>query len=179
MEKTKSTKKSVKKVMLINAQHPEECRAVILKDNCIDDYIVEHSSREQIKGNVYLGVIHRIEPSIAAAFVYFGYGFEFFMLYFIPSRIGLGLTGFVFVFLPHHPADISAHDDKYKASTVRQGWEWLLTPLMAFHNYHLINHVFPNVPFYNYLKIWHLQYDEITSKEPALQSAFGLKPVNR
>ena len=36
MEKTKSTKKSVKKVMLINAQHPEECRAVILKDNCID-----------------------------------------------------------------------------------------------------------------------------------------------
>ena len=73
MEKTKSTKKSVKKVMLINAQHPEECRAVILKDNCIDDYIVEHSSREQIKGNVYLGVIHRIEPSIEAAFVDFGY----------------------------------------------------------------------------------------------------------
>ena len=73
MEKTKSTKKSVKKVMLINAQHPEECRAVILKDNFIDDYIVEHSSREQIKGNVYLGVIHRIEPSIEAAFVDFGY----------------------------------------------------------------------------------------------------------
>ena len=46
---------------------------VILKDNCIDDYIVEHSSREQIKGNVYLGVIHRIEPSIEAAFVDFGY----------------------------------------------------------------------------------------------------------
>jgi len=73
MEKTKSTKKSVKKVMLINAQHPEECRAVILKDHCIDDYIVEHSSREQIKGNVYLGVIHRIEPSIEAAFIDFGY----------------------------------------------------------------------------------------------------------
>tara|TARA_B100000686_G_scaffold100049_1_gene107296 strand:- start:952 stop:2925 length:1974 start_codon:yes stop_codon:yes gene_type:complete len=73
MEKTKNTKKSVKKVMLINAQHPEECRAVILKDNYIDDYIVEHSSREQIKGNIYLGVIHRIEPSIEAAFVDFGY----------------------------------------------------------------------------------------------------------
>ncbi len=63
---------SVKKVMLINAQHPEECRAVILNNNVIDDYIVEHSSREQIKGNVYLGVINRVEPSIEAAFVDFG-----------------------------------------------------------------------------------------------------------
>ncbi|MBC8284068.1 MAG: Rne/Rng family ribonuclease [Nitrospinae bacterium] len=65
--------KSAKKVMLINAQHPEECRAVILNNNIIDDYIVEHSSREQIKGNVYLGVINRVEPSIEAAFVDFGY----------------------------------------------------------------------------------------------------------
>jgi ribonuclease E len=64
--------KSGKKVMLINAQHDEECRAVILNNNVIDDYIVEHSSREQIKGNVYLGVINRVEPSIEAAFVDFG-----------------------------------------------------------------------------------------------------------
>lgn len=73
--KTKSdvTKtKSGKKVMLINAQNDEECRAVILNNNVIDDYIVEHSSREQIKGNVYLAVINRVEPSIEAAFVDFG-----------------------------------------------------------------------------------------------------------
>ena len=117
--------------------------------------------------------------SIITAFVTLGLGYEFLLLWVLPSRIGLALVGFVFVFLPHHPADISAHDDKYKASTVRQGWEWLLTPLMVFQNYHLIHHLYPNVPFYNYLKIWHLQYDEITSKEPAVQSAFGLKPVNR
>ncbi len=64
--------------MLINAQHPEECRAVVLNNNVIDDYIVEHSSREQIKGNIYSGVINRVEPSIEAAFVDFGnkkYGF--------------------------------------------------------------------------------------------------------
>jgi len=64
--------------MLINAQHPEECRVVVLDNNVIQDYIVEHSSREQIKGNVYLGVINRVEPSIEAAFVDFGgkkYGF--------------------------------------------------------------------------------------------------------
>jgi ribonuclease E len=64
--------KTSKKVMLINAQHPEECRAVVLDNNVIQDYIVEHSSREQIKGNVYLGVINRVEPSIEAAFVDFG-----------------------------------------------------------------------------------------------------------
>ena len=70
--------KSAKKVMLINSQHPEECRAVVLDNNIIEDYIVEHSSKEQIKGNIYLGVINRVEPSIEAAFVDFGgkkYGF--------------------------------------------------------------------------------------------------------
>ena len=74
MRKTKTSKK----VMLINAQHPEECRVVVLDNNVIQDYIVEYSSREQIKGNVYLGVINRVEPSIEAAFVDFGgkkYGF--------------------------------------------------------------------------------------------------------
>ncbi|MDE1044245.1 MAG: Rne/Rng family ribonuclease [Nitrospinaceae bacterium] len=64
--------KSAKKVMLINSQHPEECRAVVLDNNIIEDYIVEHSSKEQIKGNIYLGVINRVEPSIEAAFVDFG-----------------------------------------------------------------------------------------------------------
>lgn len=64
--------------MLINAQHPEECRVVVLENNVIGDYIVEHSSREQIKGNIYSAVINRVEPSIEAAFVDFGgkkYGF--------------------------------------------------------------------------------------------------------
>ena len=114
-----------------------------------------------------------------SAFVYFELGYELFMLWFIPSRIGLGLTGFVFVFLPHHPADISQHENKYAASTIRKGWEWLLTPLMAFHNYHLIHHLFPTVPFYNYAKVWYLKYDELIAKKPAMQTAFGVRPVNR
>ncbi|MCH8156954.1 MAG: Rne/Rng family ribonuclease, partial [Nitrospinae bacterium] len=67
-----------KLTMMINADHPEECRAVILEDGKIEDYIVEHVSHEKIKGNIYLGVINRVEPSIEAAFVDFGgkkYGF--------------------------------------------------------------------------------------------------------
>ncbi len=64
--------------MLINADHPEECRAVILNNGKLEDYIVEHTSQELIKGNIYLGVITRVEPAIEAAFIDFGgkkYGF--------------------------------------------------------------------------------------------------------
>ena len=58
--------------MLINADHPEECRAVVLEDGKIEDLIVEHASHEKIKGNIYLGVINRVEPAIEAAFVDIG-----------------------------------------------------------------------------------------------------------
>lgn len=64
--------------MMINADHPEVCRAVILEDGKIQDYIVENVSHEKVKGNIYLGVINRVEPAIEAAFVDFGgkkYGF--------------------------------------------------------------------------------------------------------
>ncbi|GJL78155.1 MAG: ribonuclease E [Nitrospinaceae bacterium] len=61
-----------KKIMLINSDHPEECRAVILEDGKVDELIVEHSSHEQIKGNIYLGVINRVEPAIEAAFLDIG-----------------------------------------------------------------------------------------------------------
>lgn len=112
-------------------------------------------------------------------FVFAGYGLEFFVFWFLPSRIGAMLTGCVFVFLPHHPADISSHQDKYAASTIRQGWEWLLTPLMAFHNYHLIHHLFPQVPFYKYLKMWDLRGEEILTHKPAMHDTFKLRPANR
>ena len=116
---------------------------------------------------------------IVGATIAAGYGMELLWLWFIPSRIGLALVGFVFVFLPHYPADISAREDKFQATTIRLGWEWLLTPLMGYQNYHLIHHLYPNVPFYNYLKIWHLKYDELFAQGPAVQSAFGLMPLKR
>ncbi len=69
---------TTKKKMLINADQPEECRAVVLEDRKLTEYIVEHSSQDLVKGNIYLGVISRVEPAIEAAFVDFGgkkYGF--------------------------------------------------------------------------------------------------------
>ena len=58
--------------MLINADQPEECRAVLLDDGKVEELIVEHASHEQIKGNIYVGVINRIEPAIEAAFMDIG-----------------------------------------------------------------------------------------------------------
>lgn len=59
--------------MLISADHPEEVRAVIVENGKLEEFIVEHSSHEILKGNVYLGVISRVEPGIEAAFVDIGW----------------------------------------------------------------------------------------------------------
>ena len=73
MPPRKTTPKiSPKKKLLINADHREECRAVILDDGKLEEVVIEHSARELVKGNVYLGVISRVEPAIEAAFVDFG-----------------------------------------------------------------------------------------------------------
>jgi ribonuclease E len=68
----------INKKMLINVDQPEECRAVVLENGKLDEIIVEHSSHELVKGNIYLGVVTRVEPAIEAAFVDIGkkkYGF--------------------------------------------------------------------------------------------------------
>ena len=70
------------------------------------------------------------------------------------------------------------HGDAYLATTMRIGWEWLLTPLLVYHNYHLIHHLYPTVPFYKMHDVWHLKYDELTQGNVSYQSAFGMEPDN-
>jgi beta-carotene hydroxylase len=113
-----------------------------------------------------------------AAALYFGYGYELFMLWFIPSRITLFLIAVVFVILPHYPATVSQTEDLYMATTMRMGWEWLLTPLLVYQNYHLIHHLYPEIPFYKMHKVWYLKYDELNAKNLSKQTAFGLVPAN-
>jgi fatty acid desaturase len=64
------------------------------------------------------------------------------------------------------------------ASTMRMGWEWLLTPLLVYHNYHLIHHLYPTVPFYKMHKVWYLKYDELNANNISIQSAFGMAAAN-
>ncbi len=58
--------------MLIDDTQPEETRVVVVNGNKLEDVEFESSSRKQIKGNVYLAKVMRIEPSLQAAFVDYG-----------------------------------------------------------------------------------------------------------
>ncbi len=58
--------------ILINATCPEEKRVAIVENDTLIDFYVEVSSRETLKGNIYKGIITRIEPAIQAAFLDFG-----------------------------------------------------------------------------------------------------------
>ncbi len=60
------------KRMLIDATHPEETRVVVLDGNRLDEFDFESSTKKQIKGNIYLAKVTRVEPSLQAAFVDFG-----------------------------------------------------------------------------------------------------------
>ena len=60
------------KRMLIDASHPEETRVVVLSGNRLENFDYETASRKQLKGNIYLAKITRVEPSLQAAFVEYG-----------------------------------------------------------------------------------------------------------
>jgi len=58
--------------MLMNTIHPEECRIALIEDGVLQELEVEYSGKRQSRGNIYKGVITRIEPSIHAMFVDYG-----------------------------------------------------------------------------------------------------------
>ncbi len=60
------------KRMLIDALHTGETRMVIAEDEFIEDFDFVTSSKQQLKGNIYLAKITRVEPSLQAAFVEYG-----------------------------------------------------------------------------------------------------------
>ncbi len=60
------------KTMLIDASHAEETRVAVLDGNSLDDFDIETADKRQIKGNIYLAKIVRVEPSLQAAFVEYG-----------------------------------------------------------------------------------------------------------
>jgi ribonuclease E len=58
--------------ILINAIDPEECRIAKVKDNMLEEFHIESALKEITKGNIYKGVVVRVEPGLQAAFVDFG-----------------------------------------------------------------------------------------------------------
>ncbi|MEO1964436.1 ribonuclease E/G [Hyphomonas sp.] len=60
------------KLMLIDAAHPEETRVAIVNNGQVDDFDFETTGNEQLRGNIYLAKVTRVEPSLQAAFVEYG-----------------------------------------------------------------------------------------------------------
>ncbi len=60
------------KSMLIDATHAEETRVVVVDGTRLEDFDYESANKKQLKGNVYLAKITRVEPSLQAAFVEYG-----------------------------------------------------------------------------------------------------------
>ena len=58
--------------MLIDASHPEETRVVVTRGNRIEEFDFESQDKKQLKGNIYLARVTRVEPSLQAAFVEYG-----------------------------------------------------------------------------------------------------------
>ncbi len=58
--------------MIIDASHPEETRVVVLRGNRVEEFDFESASKKQLRGNIYLAKVTRVEPSLQAAFVEYG-----------------------------------------------------------------------------------------------------------
>jgi len=126
--------------------------------------------------------------SIVVGLIYLGYGWEVLMLWYLPLRITLGLIAYVFLWLPHLDGDengelahiqvaTSSADNLTAGTTMRLGFESLLTPLMQWHNYHLIHHLWPTTPSYNHAKVWQLMEPELRERDLRIQHDFDLIPT--
>ncbi|WP_116654074.1 Rne/Rng family ribonuclease [Pelagibacterium sediminicola] len=60
------------KRMLVDATHPEETRIVVTSGNKLEEFDFESAERRQLRGNIYLAKVTRVEPSLQAAFVEYG-----------------------------------------------------------------------------------------------------------
>lgn len=131
-----------------------------------------------------------VVASLAAVVVlcYFGHGREVLMLWLIPSRITLALIAFTFLWLPHLDGDehgrlvhittaTSTSNNLTAGTTVRIGYERLLDPLMQWHNYHLIHHLWPTTPSYNHRAVWRLMEPELRARDLRIQHGLDLIPT--
>ena len=58
--------------MLIDATHPEETRVVVVRGHRVEEFDFESATKKQLRGNIYLAKVTRVEPSLQAAFVEYG-----------------------------------------------------------------------------------------------------------
>lgn len=116
-----------------------------------------------------------------AAVIALGYGWELFILWFVPSRLAFIGIGYSFFWLPHahwpnEEINLKQKDNFTIATTVRLGMESVLNPLLQYQNYHLIHHLWPTTPFYNNEKVWLLLEDELRRRDLAVTHGLAIQP---
>src|SRR5919201_5359523 len=63
---------SMSNKMLVDSAHPEETRVVVLRGHRVEEFDFESATRKQLRGNIYLAKVTRVEPSLQAAFIDYG-----------------------------------------------------------------------------------------------------------
>ncbi|TCJ22868.1 2Fe-2S iron-sulfur cluster binding domain-containing protein [Nocardioides jejuensis] len=101
-----------------------------------------------------------------------GHGAEL-LVWAIGQRLGVAILAWWFDYLPHHGLTFTQRQDKYRATRVRVGGEWWMTPLFVYQNYHLVHHLHPSVPFYRYLIAWRRNEQAYLDRNAAISTWFG------
>lgn len=104
-----------------------------------------------------------------------GHGFFVLWAWILPSRIALFLLALGLDYLPHYPHKITDAEDRYKATSIREGGNWFWSPILLYQNYHLAHHLYPTAPFYRYKKIWVIGRPYFMKKHPYIIDALGHK----
>jgi len=110
---------------------------------------------------------------LAVALVAAGHGLALVLVYLLPQRLGIGVLAWWFDWLPHHDLGVTARTDRFRATRVRVGREWLMTPVMLYQNYHLVHHIHPTIPFYRYVRAWENTRDDFLSRDVPIATAWG------
>lgn len=114
-----------------------------------------------------------VSLSVIALLIAFGYWKMLFLLWFFPSRIAIFFLALAFDYLPHWPYKVAESVNKYQATSVRVGYEKVLTPLLLSQNYYLVHHLYPLVPFYRYVSIWRARERFHLAQSPLLVDVFS------
>jgi beta-carotene hydroxylase len=137
-------------------------------------YFLKHAGPAMLKKLAPRLIVQIAFVVVVVAYAFhIGHGWQVVMLWLVPSRISSFLFVMVFVYLPHAPFKATAQQDEYMASNIRAGFEWLLTPLMTFHNYHLVHHLYPQAPFFRMLRIWNARREYHLAQHPYYVGTFS------
>lgn len=98
------------------------------------------------------------------------YAWEFFLLWMVPQRLGLGLVVYLFAYL-QHPDGVEQQAHPFQATRLIRGGS-VMRHLFLGQSEHLMHHLFPSIPFYRYHHAWLAGGSSIAERGAAWQWPF-------